>query len=70
MPPVSAPRPAAAAPETVTVDQPVAACDGAVDLGLGHPRVFLDLSASGRAVCPYCSRTFLLAPGARPAAGH
>ncbi|MGB0919230.1 MAG: zinc-finger domain-containing protein [Holosporaceae bacterium] len=25
---------------------------------LGHPGVFLDLSKTGRAVCPYCSQIF------------
>jgi uncharacterized Zn-finger protein len=24
----------------------------------GHPRVFLDISKTGHAVCPYCSKHF------------
>jgi uncharacterized Zn-finger protein len=44
--------------ETVHVDNIVVACDGA-GTG-GHPRVFLNLAASGRIECPYCSRLFIL----------
>jgi len=28
-----------------------------------HPRVYLDLSHSGRALCPYCSTEYRLRPG-------
>ena len=55
--------------ETIHVDEPVVACDG--DGGVdGHPRVYLNLSASGSIECPYCSRFFVLrgAAGPRPAA--
>jgi uncharacterized Zn-finger protein len=45
--------------ETIHVDKPVAACDGGGGVG-GHPRVFLNLGASGSVECPYCSRLFLL----------
>ena len=38
------------------------ACDGGGG-PLGHPRVFLTMDG-GRVVCPYCSRTFVLAEGA------
>jgi uncharacterized Zn-finger protein len=37
------------------------ACDGGGG-ALGHPRVFLTLVA-GKAVCPYCSREYVLADG-------
>jgi uncharacterized Zn-finger protein len=57
-----------AAFDTVTVSTAKVACDGDVDKGLGHPRVFLDLTAEGRIVCPYCSRTYVLAEGAK--VGH
>ena len=35
----------------------VVACDGGK---LGHPRVFLNLASRGEAVCPYCSRRYIL----------
>ena len=60
---------AAAAPQpafdTVTVSTGAVACDGDVANGLGHPRVYLDLTADGQIVCPYCSRTYVLAEGAK-----
>ena len=28
-----------------------------------HPRVFLDVAASGEAKCPYCGTLYRLAPG-------
>lgn len=43
--------------ETVYVTDRVVACDGGK---LGHPRVFLNLASRGEAVCPYCSRRFIL----------
>jgi uncharacterized Zn-finger protein len=51
--------------ETITVSAAKVACDGDVANGLGHPRVFLDLTAEGKIVCPYCSRTYVLAEGAK-----
>jgi len=51
--------------EPVTVSTAKVACGGDVAKGLGHPRVFLDLTAEGRIVCPYCSRTYVLAEGAK-----
>ena len=55
--------------ETVIVDQADVVCDGGGGVG-GHPRVFLNLAASGRVECPYCSRTFVLRrPAEGPAAG-
>jgi uncharacterized Zn-finger protein len=44
--------------ETITIDTWVAACDGGGG-ALGHPKVFLNLSASGKVECPYCSRLFV-----------
>ena len=29
-----------------------------------HPRVFLDVGATGQAKCPYCGTVYRLAPGA------
>ena len=54
--------------DTVTVSTGAVACDGDVAAGLGHPRVYLDLTAHGEIVCPYCSRTYVLAAGAK--VGH
>ncbi len=51
------------------VDTRTVKCDGGEGAG-GHPRVFLQIGASGEAVCPYCSRHFVLAPGAGRGAGH
>jgi uncharacterized Zn-finger protein len=44
--------------ETIQIDTMVAACDGGGG-ALGHPRVFLNLSATGEVECPYCSRLFV-----------
>ena len=54
--------------ETTTVTTGKVACDGNGAEGLGHPRVYLDLTAHGEIVCPYCSRTYVLAEGAK--VGH
>ena len=35
-----------------------------------HPRVFLDLSKTGTAKCPYCGTTYQLKPGAVIGSGH
>jgi len=43
--------------ETIYVTDMVVACDGGK---LGHPRVFLNLASRGEAVCPYCSRRYIL----------
>ncbi len=29
-----------------------------------HPRVFMDVTKTGRASCPYCGATYVLKPGA------
>ena len=44
-------------------------CDGGGG-ALGHPMVYLTLSESGRADCPYCGRRFELKPGAKAGHGH
>lgn len=44
--------------ETIHIDTMVAACDGGGG-ALGHPKVFLNLSAAGSVECPYCSRLFV-----------
>ena len=59
-----------AAADIHVVTSSVVACDGNVALGAGHPRVFLTLEKAGEIVCPYCSRTFKLAEGAKVGHGH
>ena len=54
--------------ETIYIDSMVAACNGGGG-PLGHPKVYLNLSADGQVECPYCSRLFLhqsKRAGARP----
>jgi uncharacterized Zn-finger protein len=56
--------------ETITVMTRVVGCDGGVG-GLGHPRVWLRI-VEQQTYCPYCSRVYVLAPGADDGddAGH
>ena len=49
-------------PETFHVDDRTVACDGGGG-ALGHPRVFLRIEGH-EAVCPYCSRVYILNEGA------
>jgi uncharacterized Zn-finger protein len=44
--------------ETIIVDTMIVACNGGGG-PLGHPRVYLNLSADGQVECPYCSRLFV-----------
>jgi len=44
--------------ETIYIDTMVAACNGGGG-PLGHPKVYLNLSAEGKVECPYCSRLFI-----------
>ena len=32
----------------------------------GHPRVFIDVAASGEGKCPYCGTLYRLSAGAKP----
>jgi len=54
--------------EIIPVDDRTIACDGGGG-ALGHPRVFLYIEAE-QVMCPYCSRLFVLNPGASHASGH
>jgi uncharacterized Zn-finger protein len=54
--------------EIIHVDERTVACDGG-DGALGHPRVFLRI-AGEQVMCPYCSRLYVLNPGADHASGH
>ena len=55
--------------ETITVDEPVVACDGG-DGALGHPRVFLNMGDKPAIDCPYCGRHYVLKEGAVAHAAH
>ena len=48
--------------ETIEVHSRTVACDGG-DGALGNPRVFLYIEDRS-VICPYCSRLFVLSPGA------
>ena len=43
-------------PEIITIDEDSVGCDGGA---LGHPKVYLNLDASGQIDCPYCGRRFV-----------
>jgi uncharacterized Zn-finger protein len=53
-------QPSPPAPEVITVRTRRVACDG-VGGALGHPRVYLEMGASGTVECGYCDRKFVLA---------
>jgi uncharacterized Zn-finger protein len=55
--------------EVIIVETDRVACDGGGG-ALGHPKVYLNLSAEGHVECPYCSRLYKLREGARPAHAH
>jgi uncharacterized Zn-finger protein len=56
--------------EVVTTTSSTVACEGNGP-ATGHPKVYLTFKAGAEEiVCPYCSRTFRLAPGAQPAHSH
>jgi len=54
--------------ETIVSKKRVVACDGG-DGPLGHPRVWLRI-VKHEIECPYCSRLFVLAPGAEDDTEH
>jgi uncharacterized Zn-finger protein len=54
--------------EIIHVDARTVACDGGNGM-LGHPRVFLRIEAQ-QVMCPYCSRLYVLNPGAGHDNGH
>ena len=55
--------------EKIEVKTPTVGCDGGGG-ALGHPLVYLQIGEKGDIVCPYCSRHFVLAPGAGESHGH
>lgn len=50
-------------------DLPLHCPNPAMPLWSSHPRVFLDVAATGEAMCPYCGTRYRLA-GAPPRAPH
>jgi uncharacterized Zn-finger protein len=54
--------------EIIHVEQRTVACDGG-DGALGHPRVYLRIPQD-KVMCPYCSRLYVLTPGADHDSGH
>jgi len=56
------------APEIIQVDDTRVRCDGGGG-ALGHPLVYLTMTASGKVECPYCSRLYVRRSGAG-AGGH
>ncbi|HXP96035.1 MAG TPA: zinc-finger domain-containing protein [Telmatospirillum sp.] len=58
------------AKDVVTVNSATVACEGSGP-DSGHPKVYLTFKPDSQTVvCPYCSRTFVLADGAQIAHGH
>ena len=55
--------------EAIIVKKTSVSCDGGGG-ALGHPKIYLTISASGEIVCPYCSRTYKLADGVSQAKKH
>ncbi|MGE0418048.1 MAG: zinc-finger domain-containing protein [Acetobacteraceae bacterium] len=54
--------------EIIHVDERTVACDGG-NGALGHPRVFLHIETD-KVMCPYCSRLYVLNPGAGHGSAH
>ena len=58
----------ASSPPTVELtesDLPLHCPNPAMPLWSSHPRVFLDVEATGEAMCPYCGTRYRLKGGAR-----
>jgi uncharacterized Zn-finger protein len=56
----------AAQPPAVELDGaalPAFCPNPAMPVWSGHPRVFLDVTTTGEARCPYCGTTYRLKPG-------
>ena len=53
--------------DTIAVDRSPVPCDGGAGPS-SHPRVWLAIGDEGVAVCPYCSRRFLLKTASSPSA--
>ena len=49
--------------EVTAKDLPLHCPTGAVAQWSSHPRVFLDVAATGKVACPYCGTTYKLKAG-------
>lgn len=54
--------------EIVETEDTRVACDGG-EGALGHPRIYLNMGDKREIDCPYCGKRFVLAAGAKAAAG-
>jgi len=50
-------------------DLPAFCPNAKMPLWSSHPRVYLELTATGKAMCSYCGTRYRLAPGSTPS-GH
>ena len=55
--------------ELTARDLPLHCPNPAMPLWSSHPRVFLDVEATGEAMCPYCGTRYQL-KGEEPRGGH
>ena len=55
--------------QPIAIETRTLCCDGGGG-PLGHPAVYLTFGDKAEIVCPYCSRTFVLAEGADQALSH
>jgi uncharacterized Zn-finger protein len=55
--------------QPIVVATQTVSCDGGGG-PLGHPAVYLNFGDKTKVVCPYCSRTFVVAEVAERAADH
>ena len=60
----------ATAVEVEPANLPVHCPNPAMPLWSSHPRVFLDVAATGSAMCPYCGTRYVLRGGPRPGGHH
>ncbi|KAF0843369.1 putative Zn-finger protein [Methylovorus glucosotrophus] len=56
--------------EVTASDLPLHCPTKEVSLWCSHPRVFLDITASGQAMCPYCGTKYRLKAGEAVAQHH
>lgn len=63
--PPAAPAGAAAVVELGAADLPAFCPNRKMPVWSSHPRVFLDVVHTGRALCPYCSTEYRLDPAAK-----
>lgn len=64
------PSPAAAAIEVDGAEGPVFCPNPRMPIWSSHPKVFLDVAATGEARCPYCGTAYRLKPGSAVRTHH